>query len=549
MLGTSLEEWRHYVTPRRDILAFSGGADAEVCVDSEEVLQPFFLCEPPEQVRLFILLFCVSIVLGLVKHHANAVRYYRMFAASKIPPSLHRGFGYNACKAYGIVPIPRLSIAQFQLVGWLLLATLLLACHSGLAPRFFLFASFGLYFLYFGQLFCESKHGGHGSLLLPSVIMFLALSGGPQSTPWSLVFVKIFLGVVYFAGAVSKVVVSAFFGRPWCGATMQAYLFDGMWSRPTRSSLVRALQNFLLTRWWACSGMAVAALVFEFGFLPLCLLGGHIGGALAAAVAVSFHFGVDLLQGLDFMPFWCPVFWAFLPDLQALVSGHNPGPDGAWYAVMAQGYEEEPCRWVLSAIYLTLQVIVSVRFADLSRDAESLPLTCCPMFAVPRNIFSDEVRAGVMTDVDLRDGGHLDLAYNFSPWHVVHPMSEDDLKQLPGRVLIWMSSLHFHPLLKGYVREEFAKKDLLIAANFDVSPELRSRIRDLVHYLDSCQAEDWSDRLKASEAVVLQEQCRALFDEQRGAGSCGGSCVAPEDVAPALLSAGKVVPAGAFRKM
>lgn len=34
--------------------------------------------------------------------------------------------------------------------------SLLLACHSHLAPRFFLFASFGLYFLYFGQLFCES---------------------------------------------------------------------------------------------------------------------------------------------------------------------------------------------------------------------------------------------------------------------------------------------------------------------------------------------------------------------------------------------------------
>ena len=67
---------------------------------------------------------------------------------------------------------------------------------------------------------------------------------------------------------------------------------------------------------------------------------------LAGAVAFSFHLGVDLLQverssftsfgccvmpprehqplqpeGLDFKPFWCPVFWVFLPDVQALWHG------------------------------------------------------------------------------------------------------------------------------------------------------------------------------------------------------------------------------------
>lgn len=33
----------------------------------------------------------------------------------------------------------------------------------------------------------RSKHGGHGALLLPSVLLLLALSGGPQGSPWSLV--------------------------------------------------------------------------------------------------------------------------------------------------------------------------------------------------------------------------------------------------------------------------------------------------------------------------------------------------------------------------
>ena len=32
----------------------------------------------------------------------------------------------------------------------------------------------------------RSKHGGHGALLLPSVLLLLALSGGPLGSPWSL---------------------------------------------------------------------------------------------------------------------------------------------------------------------------------------------------------------------------------------------------------------------------------------------------------------------------------------------------------------------------
>jgi len=487
--------------------------DTEVCIDSEEMLQPFFLCEPPEQVRLFIFLFCVSVAVGLVAHHSSAARYYSWFASAEIEANKHRGLAYNACKAYGIFPIPRLSVTQFHLVGSSLLATLLLSCHSGLAPRFFLFASFGLYFLYFGQLFCESKHGGHGSLLMPSVFLLLALSGGPQSTPWSLVFIKVFLGVVYFAGALSKLVVSFLFRDRWCGSTMQAYLFDGMWSRPSKSALVRNLQHFMMKHWWACSFLALSGLAFELSFLPAVLFGGRLGGAVAACVALSFHLGVEVLQGLDFKPFWCPVLWAFLPDLQALLTGISPGPEEAWSAIMARGFEEEPARFVLSALYVVAQVVVALGFMDVREDKETLPLTCCPMFAVPRNMFGDELRGGVMTDLDLRNGGFIDMAYNFSPWHTVMPVPEEDMKQLPGRFIVWMDTTVVHPIIKHLIREESHGKEMLLGANFEVSAPLRARLQDFLRFLAECSAEDWADPAKVAEALVLQEQCHRLFNE------------------------------------
>ena len=48
------------------------------------------------------------------------------------------------------------------------------------------------------------------------------------------------------------------------------------------------------------------------------------------------------------------------------------------------------------ATYLLLQVVVAIRFMDCWEGMECLPLTCCPMFAVPRNLFDDELRAGVL---------------------------------------------------------------------------------------------------------------------------------------------------------
>ncbi|CAE7237893.1 unnamed protein product [Symbiodinium microadriaticum] len=501
---------RNVITYRRPEEAlFTSDA---VCTDSQEILQPFFLCEPPEQVRLFITLFCVSVAAGLIVNHPAAVRFYRLTTRANLTHNSRRGLGYTACKAYGLIPIPQLPESHFQMVGWLLVVSLLLACHSQLAPRFFLFAGFGLYFLYFGQLFCESKHGGHGALLLPSVLLLLALSGGPKGTPWSLVFIKLFLGVVYFAGAVSKVVVPCVFRRPWLGSTMQAYILDAMWSRPHSWGLVQKLQLMLLQRWWLCTSMAVSALIFEFGWLPLVLLGGRTGSVLAGAVAFSFHLGVDVLQGLDFKPFWCPVFWVFLPDLQSMWHGQEMLSNETWTAVLAQGFLEEPCRWIMSATYLLLQVVVAVRFMDCREGMECLPLTCCPMFAVPRNVFQDELRGGVLTDMDLRGGGHVDFAYNFFPWASDLPLGEVDMKRIPGRVLFWMSTLHCDPNLERLLNPDYLNKELLLSANFDISPSLESKLYEYVMQLEQASPEDWADPAKIGSIVELQAECRKLFE-------------------------------------
>lgn len=273
------------------------------------------------------------------------------------------------------------------------------------------------------------------------------------------------------------------------------------------------MQGFIITRWWACTSMAVTGMVFELGFLPLVLFGEPIGAVLAATVAIGFHAGVGVLQGLDFFPFWCPVFFAFFPDVRLLLSGRAPTEEETLVGIMAQGFEEEPWRWVFSAAYLGGQVIVALRFMDLRAGKECLPFSCCPMFSAPRNVFGDEMRGGVLTDVDLRSGGFLDVAYNFFPWHAESPLTEDDMKQYPGRLLFWMTTTHCHPLLERWFRSEFLDKEFLLMANFDVAPALRNQLYELARALEASKAKDWSDAEKVSKLLGMQANCQALFRE------------------------------------
>ena len=67
--------------------------------------------------------------------------------------------------------------------------------------------------------------------------------------------------------------------------------------------------------------------------------------------------------------------------------------------------------------------------------------------------------AEVMTDFDLRGGGHVDVAYNFFPWTTELPLSVQDLQHMPGRVLFWMSSLHCDEQIKRMLKPEALGKE------------------------------------------------------------------------------------------
>jgi hypothetical protein len=513
--GLGLAQPLQYAMP----VALLAASSTEVCVDESPILQelaagiknyPFMLCEAPPKVRLVTSLFCATVAAGIAMHIGPAMRWYSWFHSSNLEAAKSRGLGYGPCKLYGYISIQHLAPRTLWLAGVSLIATLLLSCLDSFAPRFFLFLSAGLYFTYFSQLYCESKHGGHGALLVPSVLILLALSGGPTSLPWSLVFIKIFIGVIYLAGGMSKIVCSVVFRMHWGGATMQAYLFDATWSRPHPSAFIRWMIEALISNAWAMSFAALAGLIFEFGFIFLIIFGGPATHVLAALVAIGFHIGVDVLMGLDFLSFWCPVFWVFLPDLLELITpGSQPVQNTG---MLVEGFRDEAWRVTFSACYVGLQLIVALRFMDMRDGQECLPFTCCPMFGLPRNLFLDGIKAGVSTEFSLRQSGYLDFAYNFFPWHTNSAMTQDDLSIMPGRVMLWIRTKRVPEILGRFLDPKFIGEDLLISANFKVPKELEAKLRELVTHLDTQREEDWMDPEKVRKAIDLSRECRALFD-------------------------------------
>ena len=225
-----------------------------------------------------------------------------------------RGLGAHPCKLYGVFQPPTLSAPQLRLTGLALIACLLGAC-TPLFPRVFCFAAFLLSLCYFPQLFAEVTCSGHSTILIPSILFLLSCAPSldhqvRSTSEWPLHLIRIYISVGYFSSGMCKLLCGARFNRFWGkGPTLQAYIFDGMWSRPA-GPVVTWLQRLLLTSPWIATLLASGSVVFETGFILAptsdlaCLFLGLNG--------LAFHLGIYLLQGLDFATFWMPALFVFL---------------------------------------------------------------------------------------------------------------------------------------------------------------------------------------------------------------------------------------------
>jgi len=306
-----------------------------------------------------------------------------------------------------------------------------------------------------------------------------------------------------------KLLCGARFRRFWgWGPTVQAYIYDGMWSRPAKTKLTYWLQRQLLTSPWLATGLACGSVLFETGFIlaptsdVLCLVFGLNGFA--------FHAGIFLMQGLDFVTFWSPALLVFLVG----VPSSEP-----WMATL-QGATHEAGFFLPATVYTALQLLTALTLRDFWLD-DILPFSCCPMFMLPRNPFDEWPKWWTMTTAPLngstRTVGAMEPLY-WSPASPIFSMPLEEAAKLPQRVCWFGATTHAPAELRKFLRPECLDSPFVFFANFEVSDSLRAKLRAVVAECSSGSSTGeperaWDGRSMAQLLDLQAESLRLFYEE------------------------------------
>eukprot|EP01047_Picozoa_sp_COSAG01_P009687 COSAG01_NODE_401_length_17529_cov_47.865806_3_plen_341_part_00 len=231
------------------------------------------------------------------------------------------------------------------------------------------------YHLYFSQLYCEAHVGAHVTALVPPALLLLALCpalDGPGADPdaastaastaaFTCWLMKIVLTSAYCSAGLCKITHSVrnlAAGRSsWCsGSTLQYFIFEALYlsdvsthssfGLPTPFSHAMQRLHVRYPRLLLLPA-SFAAVAFEtFAPLVLCTPAHYISVPFGIA-GVAFHYGIALLQNIDFVSWWGPVYAFLLADPAAWAGGTLftcPATEGAaavasfWAAVLTEIY-------------------------------------------------------------------------------------------------------------------------------------------------------------------------------------------------------------------
>jgi len=457
----------------------------------------------------FRMLWCGWIAFALLRFHPAQARFYRWFAKSGTCLSEKRGFGYTGCRAFGLFSMPHLAQWQFHLCLFLMVGSLILAAcpfFPSAVTRASLLSALVMYLLYFSQLFCESRAAGHATIIIPLVLIHLACA--PQTSTWPILMLKVHMAICYFSAGYGKIALSIRFGKFWGDGTAQQYLFwECMWSRPG-GRLSQTLQEFLFRRLWLSQLLSVGTLVFQLG-APFTLLDLRISWFFFV-LSFGFHAGVLLTSNISFMPYWVPALIIF-------IFPHGRAPfDGAWDSAafaLEGAWDSAPIGFACVCTYLLLQLVVTLGLVDLT-FGDVLPLSCEPMFVLPRSLHDKWPKLMVLTSADCREAGHLEpyVHCTFNPLSSVFLLDEKAMAQLPSKTLLLITMSSVPEELKLKMRADISPAPYWICSNVPIDDAFRLVLAEIAEILSDGEHSAIRDAKKLDRLVKLQKQSQKAFD-------------------------------------
>jgi hypothetical protein len=206
---------------------------------------------------------------------------------------------------------------------------------------------------------------------------------------------QIILTSAYCGAGASKIISSIKSKRRWWdGATMQAIVLEAYYMSAPRGHLTFGLPtpfSHLIQRFCIhyprliLAPSSFVAVYFEF-FAPVMLLFTSGLGARAFAVTgIGFHYGVAVLQNVDFVSWWSSAYAPFIMAPETMPS---------WSFLMQAAFTAAPMCTALSCLYIIthLTAVVVLRFYP---HIEMLPFSCFHMFSALVDLFDASSRKWV----------------------------------------------------------------------------------------------------------------------------------------------------------
>jgi hypothetical protein len=463
----------------------------------------------PTGIMQFRALFCCWIAFSLLRFHRAQARYYRWFKESGASPANRRGFGYFCCRVFGIFQAPVLTQAQFHASLFLMAGCLVAAAlpfNSLYVTRAFLFVALVMYCLHFSQLFCESRAGGHSTVIIPLVLIHL-ICADENGGQWSVLLLKWHIAFCYFSAGYGKVVTSIYFGKFWGSGKPCQYLFlEAMWSRPG-GMISQAIQEFMFKNLWLNNLMGVFTLIFQLS-VPLTVLDIRISW-LFFLLCFGFHAGILVTTNISFMPYWVPAVLIFL-----FPHGAAPydGPYESAAFALSGAYEANPLGFCCVGFYLVAQAIVTFGLIDLVWG-DILPLTCEPMFVLPREMHDQWPKLLVMTEANCREAGHLEpyMHYCWNPYSKNYPMDKEAILNMPSKTLIFMTLNTIEPEFKDLIHPDVKPIPFKVWSNVPVDEHFQQNLHEIADMINDGDDPMYRNRERLNKYIRLQRDCMSKF--------------------------------------
>jgi vitamin-K-epoxide reductase (warfarin-sensitive) len=454
--------------------------------------------------------FSGLLAVSLARTIAPLTKFYRWFHSSGLDIARHRGYGQTASPMWGIVDAPSLSPDQMALCGGALLLMSIASCAPGLPGPVIaalLLLQLGAYHLYFSQLYCEAYVGAHVTVLLPPTLILFALSpaflpdageGAMASADFTCKLLQTCILTAYCSAGFCKLVRqadgSAAYLKPWLwgkwcnGATLQGNIFEALYlSNPETkrtfglpTPMAGRLQRFFFVRPRLLALMSVYSVALEL-FAPLALAFPN-GPRIFAVLGLGFHYGIAVLQNVDFLSWWSPAYACFVFRFS----------DASFYEAAATAFEVAPWRAALAMAYVVAHIGAHI-VARLT-TTELLPFSAFAMFSDVKNIFNAGTRKWIWLTTKPHAVGTL-KNYCFPFARRPHV----DVKEL--------DLMPFKYLCFGFGG---ADEDI-VHTNVEISKELRFALDKI--RAAGCQQEDTylRDPVAAEGMLTELEDAKALF--------------------------------------